>query len=289
MDIAEGARRFSSVVVAREVLVDVAQVLAAHRIEVMPLKGILLRELAYLDPGERELVDVDVAVRSGDFETARTALVSAGYRVELEQPSRFEVSLRRGRSPLSVDLHRRLSATRRFRLSIDAMFARGRADTELFGVRVVVPDDYDVFAHLLAHTALHYANDSMWHRPEDLGRFARARNLDAARCARHLETCGLSRFARVTLVLLAREDDRLQEFAHDVLRNLRPDPIADVVASAVRAVYERRKRSQLLLRVVGVLMNPTLGDVALALAGAAASRTRLAAAALSSYVRDRNR
>ena len=190
MDIGERARRFSTGVVARELLVDVAQVLAAHHIEVMPLKGVVLRELAYHDPGERDLTDVDVAVRPRDFETARAALLSAGYQVELDQPSRFEVSLRRGRSPLSVDLHRRLSATRRFRLTIDAMFARGHDDKDLFGVRVVLPDDYDFFAHLLAHTTLHYANDAHWHQPEDLGRFACARRLDAARCAEHLDACG---------------------------------------------------------------------------------------------------
>ena len=288
MNVSERARRFGTVVLAREVLADVARVLAVHHIEVMPLKGVLIRELAYQDPGERGLLDVDVAIRPAEFRRARAALVSAGYEVEFEQPSRFEVSLRRSRSPLSVDLHRGLSATRRFRLTIDAMFARGRADSQLFGVRVVLPGDYDFFAHLLAHTTLHYVNEGQWHRPQDLSRFARSRRLDVATCAEHLDACGLARFARVALVLLPREDDGFREFADDVLRNLRPDSVADTIASIARAAYTSETRSRWRVRVLSVLLNPTLGDATLALAEAAVWRARLAAMALGSSIRARN-
>ncbi len=79
---------------------DVVGVLSPLGIDVMPLKGVVLQRVAYDDPSERRLVDVDLAVRSRDFHRAYAALVAAGFTDAHEEPHVWEVSLRRPRRHL---------------------------------------------------------------------------------------------------------------------------------------------------------------------------------------------
>jgi hypothetical protein len=251
---------------------DVVGVLSPLGIDVMPLKGVVLQRIAYADPSDRRLVDVDLAVRSRDFHRAYAALVAAGFTDAHEEPHVWEVSLRRPGSPLCVDLHQQFADARRFRLSPDAMFARGHRDEALFGVPVIMPDDYDLYAHVFAHFAVTYVIGNRLHHPDDMRRLAAARKLDVAVCAARLDDAGLGRFARALLPLVI--DGEADEFARAVLATLKPDPLGDAIARAARAVFARAPAQAASRRLAGLLLNPTLGDAARALAEAAARRVR---------------
>lgn len=265
------AERFSMAVLAREGLQEAVRVLAAVSVEVMPLKGVLLQALVYADVVDRALKDVDVAVRSVDFDRAYSALLRAGFQVVREEPSLYELALRVPTLPVCIDLHRGFSASRRFRLSPDDMFRRGRRDDALLGCPVVLPDDYDLYSHLLAHAVLDFVGGQGWHRPEDLGLVARVRALDPVTCARRLEEHGLARFARLAFAqgaVLGRDP-----FAQEVLANLGPDPLGSAIAGLARRVY-RGAAPSAVRRLMGVLLNPSLGEAALALGEAMIKRSR---------------
>lgn len=273
VDLRDAARRFSTAVIAREVLSDVANVLGAQGVDVMPLKGVVLHRLVYADALDRPLKDVDVAVRSRDFDAARDALGRAGYSVVREEPGAYEVALRSERFPLSVDLHRYFAAARRFRLTPDAMFARGRRDETLFGFSVILPDDYDLYAHLLAHAVLDFVAGVGWHRPDDLALLARVRDLSPEECARRLDEHGLGRFARLALA----SGTPIGNHAHsaEILSCLRADPMGGLIAWAARGIYRRDRSPMLLRRAAAVLLNPTLTEAGVALVEAMARRARV--------------
>lgn len=266
-DLAAAARRYTAAVVAREVVRDV--VVCLGDIDVMPLKGVLLQQLVY-DPADRSLRDVDIAVRSRDFKTACGRLLEKGYVLVREEHGGYEVTLRTDRFPLCVDLHRRFAASRRFRLTPNAMFSRGRVDEELFGCRVVIPDDYDVYSHLLAHSALDYVGGAGWHRPEDLTRLAAARHLAPAACARRLEEAGLARWARFALRPSAPTGQGA--FAHSVVANLKPDSVGEAWATLAATVHALDSSPPFLRSVTSVLLNPTLPEAAIAVLQGVANR-----------------
>jgi hypothetical protein len=251
---------------------DVVGVLSPLGIDVMPLKGVVLQRIAYDDPADRRLVDVDLAVRSRDFHRAYAALVAAGFTDAHEEPHVWEVALRRPGSPLCVDLHQHFTDAPRFRLSPDVMFARGHRDEALFGVPVIMPDDHDLYAHVFAHFAVTYVIGNRLHHPDDLRRLAAARKLDVAVCAARLDDAGLARFARALLPLLIEGES--DAFAGAVLAALKPDPIGDAIARAARAVFAHAPAQATSRRVAGLLLNPTLGDATRALAEAATRRVR---------------
>ena len=78
---------------AREVLRDLAAVLAKEGIPVRPLKGVLFQLLLYGDPAERTLLDVDVLVPRRCFGRATRALIRAGYRPRSASVSMIEGAL----------------------------------------------------------------------------------------------------------------------------------------------------------------------------------------------------
>ncbi|OHB77048.1 MAG: hypothetical protein A2Z34_11195, partial [Planctomycetes bacterium RBG_16_59_8] len=51
-------------------------------VPVMPLKGIFLAAHCYDDPGERDMGDMDILIRRGDFRSADAVLTESGYRAE---------------------------------------------------------------------------------------------------------------------------------------------------------------------------------------------------------------
>jgi len=258
--------------IALDSLRDVVGVLSPLGIDVMPLKGVLLQRIAYDDPSDRRLVDVDLTVPSKHFLAAYRALQFAGFTDVHEEPHLWEVSLRRPGVPMCIDLHQRFADARRFRLSPDDMFARGRRDEALFDVPVVLPDDYDLYAHVFAHFAITYAIGNRLHHPDDLRRLAAARRLDARRCAARLDEAGLGRFVRTLLPLIIKAES--DEFARRVLSELPDDAVGDIVARMAQSVFARSPAGGLGRRVAGLMLNPTLGEVAVALGEAAARRLR---------------
>lgn len=255
--------------VRRMVLKEVLGCLAERRIPAMPLKGALLAAWVYEDPADRRVGDVDLLVPEERFRDAMTALSAAGYFPDAPTQTRERV-FRTADVPMTVDLHRALFPKGRFRLSTRDLFARGRNDADLFGAPVVLPDPYDLYAHLVGHAACDHQVPVDGRTPEDLERLARRFSLDARRCAAHLEATGLARAARFVLGSL----DPAGDFATRVLGELRSDPLGATLARLQRALNLRLHVESIPARLVGHLTNASLPLAAQSIFDAIAERIR---------------
>lgn len=196
--VAPEERRYLMSVLAREVLCDVARLLSARGIPVMPLKGVLFQQVLYADPAERPLMDVDVLVPERDFERAIQVLLAAGFHPRSVGRSLVECALTSPRG-LTVDLHRSLFSRGRYRLSTEAVFRRAARNEALLGVPVFLAHPYDTAAHLIGKfVSDHEAHDPCF-RVAELSHWARHCGIDPQRLARHLRGCGMSRAARYAL------------------------------------------------------------------------------------------
>lgn len=192
------AQRFVTAVMAREVLRDVAIVLAKEGIVVMPLKGVLFQLLLYGDPAERALLDVDVLVPRRCFGRAIRALIRAGFRPRSASVSLIEGALWSPRGML-VDLHRQLFSRGRYKLSTDAVFRRATRDDRLLGVPLQLAHPHDTAAHLIGKFVSDHEGSEPLQRLEELALWAQRCSIDPWRLARHLSLCGMARAARYTL------------------------------------------------------------------------------------------
>jgi hypothetical protein len=183
---------------AREVLRDVAAVLAREGIPVMPLKGVLFQLLLYGDPAERALLDVDVLVPRRCFGRAIRALIRAGFRPRSASVSLIEGALWSPRGML-VDLHRQLFSRGRYKLSTDAVFRRATRDDRLLGVPLQLAHPHDTAAHLIGKFVSDHEGSEPLQRLEELARWAQRCSIDPWRLARHLALCGMARAGRYTL------------------------------------------------------------------------------------------
>src|SRR5437868_6511480 len=117
-----------------------AFVLEKRGIPLMPLKGVLLQRLVYSEGPFRSIADVDLLVPEPRFFEAAALLEAAGFSNTRWETGRWQVTLTNPNGPpLGIDLHRRLTRTVRSRLTAEGLFARGVADTQLFGAPVVLP------------------------------------------------------------------------------------------------------------------------------------------------------
>ncbi|HEV2068511.1 MAG TPA: nucleotidyltransferase family protein [Acidimicrobiales bacterium] len=96
-------------------LLRVVDLLAAAGLETRVLKGSAVAHLDYPEPGMRSFSDVDLLLRSEDFDAAVVALSSAGYRRRYPQPRPgFDRRFGKGACLVSpsqgheIDLHRTL-------------------------------------------------------------------------------------------------------------------------------------------------------------------------------------
>jgi hypothetical protein len=190
-------QRFATSVVAREVLRDVAGILAGEGITVMPLKGVLFQLVLYSDAAERALLDVDVLVPRRSFGRAIHALTSAGFRPRSASLSLIECALWSPRG-LLVDLHRQLFSRGRYRLSTDALFRRATRDDRLLGVPLQLAHPHDTAAHLIGKFVADHEGSEPLRRLQELAFWARHCGIDPWRLARHLSGCGMLRAARYT-------------------------------------------------------------------------------------------
>jgi hypothetical protein len=255
--------------VRRMVLKEVLDCLADRKIPVMPLKGALLAYWVYEDPAERRVSDVDLLVPETAFEDAVAALTARGYPQDRPTQTR-ERTLRSRDVPLTVDLHRSLFPKGRFRMPTREIFARGRRDSDLFGAPVVLPDPYDVYAHLVGHAACDHTLPIDRRTESDLEKLAARFSLDACRGAAHLESTGLARAARYTLGAFGPE----ARFARRVLGELRPDPLGAFLARSQRALNLLLHAESLPARLAGHLTNASLPLAAQSVFDAIAERFR---------------
>jgi hypothetical protein len=224
-------RRYLMSVVAREVLRDVARLLAAADIAVMPLKGVLFQLLLYADPAHRELMDVDVLVPQGDFERAIQVLIEAGFRPRSAGRSLVECALTSPRG-MTVDLHRRLFSRMRYRLDTRDVFRRSRHDTELLGVPLSIAHPHDTAAHLVGKFVSDHEACDARARLAELSRWIEHCAISPRPLAAHLCACGMQRAARYAF---GRGAELLGDplFAQ-ALAALPADPIGECCAALAR-------------------------------------------------------
>lgn len=264
------AQRFATSVIAREVLRDVARVLADAGIAVMPLKGVLFQLVLYADPAERALLDVDVLVPSADFERAIRALLQAGFLPRSAGQSLIECALWSPRG-MVVDLHRQLFSGGRYRLSTEAVFRRATLDERLLGVPLRLAHPHDTAAHLIGKfVADHEGNDPV-QRLEELRLWAERFGIEPMRLARHLSVCGMARAGRYTLqrgVELTQ-----QRFFSAVLAALPADPLGRAYARLARTLMSELEPTSF-AALPTHLLNSSLasGGVSLALSALAQAR-----------------
>ena len=204
---------------------------AERGIVLMPLKGALLLGRWPALRGRRDLVDIDLLVRSSDVEAVTLALQALGFEATVGSTA--------GRTfasdswPLSIDMHHHLFPHGLFRMFTDGVFSRAEIDASLFAAPVARMSDEDLFAHLVGHfvkgrgifrqdTSL---EDIRWLLKESLYRLE-----DADTLGNHLRALGLQRAAGY---VLGHASFRDEPFARAVVRSLelsRRDRMAIAVA-----------------------------------------------------------
>ncbi|MBO6937160.1 MAG: nucleotidyltransferase family protein [Deltaproteobacteria bacterium] len=199
---------------------------------IAPLKGVLLDLEA--SPGRAaRMADVDVLVPEASYLAAHDALERAGIRcVARDRDDRARTYS--GGISATIDLHRRLFKSGLFRLPTTELFARARRDHETYDAPVWILDPLDTYAHLLGHAISGRQPASGRGRAlADLDAWARHHGLEATRTARHLETVGMARAARLILPEAPRDP-----FAHSVLEALPKDPVGAALAPLARRALE---------------------------------------------------
>ncbi len=213
--------------VGTEVVRDVATLLRARGIAVMPIKGVLLQHWLYADPADRPMTDVDLLVQPEELAVARGVLEAAGYREH--QRSSAGALVFETPWTLAVDLHPHLFEPTRYRMPTDEVMRRGRTDSTFFGVEVRLPSKLDVYAHLIGKFGSDHLDATADSRLDEIARMGRLVDARPSLVAAHLRDCGMRRVARYALGLSARRDDCV---APEVLRHLPPDPIGRLLAAA---------------------------------------------------------
>lgn len=134
------SRAMGDVLVLEDMLISAVDVLATQRIEARVLKGPAAAHLDYPDPALRSFGDIDLLVRSTDFDPAVSELTGHGYRRRFPEPRPgFDRRFGKGvalwnPAGREVDLHRTL-AFGPFGLRIRLNDLWGRAATFRIGGR----------------------------------------------------------------------------------------------------------------------------------------------------------
>jgi hypothetical protein len=266
------AQRFATSVLAREVLRDVASVLAEEGIPVMPLKGVLFQLVLYADPAERALLDVDVLVRPRDFERAIRALLRAGFQPRSAGQSLIECALWSPRGML-VDLHRQLFSRGRYRLGAQAVFRRAAVDERLLGVPLHIAHPHDTAAHLIGKFVADHEGTDPAQRLDELRLWAQRFGLDPWRLGRHLAACGMTRAAHYTFTRGAQLSG--EPFFSTALAALPPDRLARTYSRLAASLMSTLAPSSL-APLPAHLLNSSLARGGLSLALSALERARFA-------------
>ena len=146
---------------AEATLKKAQELLAEKGIRILVLKGPHLGNTVYDSPADRLYGDLDVLVRSVDFESSVNALLENGF-----QPfayNTFAPQIQRDfkhwefRSPLGivVELHRWLSGHDRYTVDMDGLFARAES-FRFGGVDALGLAPEDLLLHLCLHMGTSY-------------------------------------------------------------------------------------------------------------------------------------
>lgn len=211
------------------------QVIAAcaeHGIVLMPLKGVLLLSRWPALRGRRDLVDIDLLVRSRDVQAVGRVLRTLGFEETVR--SSAGGTFASDAWPLSIDIHHRLFPHGLFHVSTAGVFCRAELDESLFAGAVARMSDEDLLAHLIGHfvkgrgTFLQdkSLDDIRWLLKQGCFRLQ-----DVDRLGSHLRELGLRRAAAY---VLAHESFRDEPVASAVLRSLRPSLVDRMTIAVAR-------------------------------------------------------
>ena len=128
---------------------QVFEACAERGIVLMPLKGVLLLAQWPALRGRRDLVDIDLLVRSSDLEALTLVLHGLGFEATVSSSAGSTFSS--DSWPLSIDVHHVLFPHGLFRMPTGGVFSRAEMDASLFAAPVARMSDEDVFAHLIGH------------------------------------------------------------------------------------------------------------------------------------------
>ena len=210
---------------------QVFEACAERGIVLMPLKGVLLLGRWPALRGRRDLVDIDLLVRSSDVEAVTRVLRALGFEAT--------VSTSAGRTfasdswPLAIDMHYRLFPHGLFHMLTDGVFSRAEIGAAIFAASAARMSDEDVFAHLIGHFVKGRGtfrrdkslDDIRWLLEEGVYRLE-----DADALGSHVRALGLQRAAGY---VLGHESFRDEPVACAVVRSLelsRRDRMAIAVA-----------------------------------------------------------
>jgi putative nucleotidyltransferase-like protein len=264
-------RRYVVAVVAREVLRDVATLLGACSIPIVPLKGAFFQLFLYADPAERVVSDLDLLVPEPQFERAVERLLGAGFHAVKVGRSLMEATLLSPRG-FPVDLHRRLFSGGRYRLPTRDVFARSSEDAELIGVPLHVAHPLDTAAHLVGKFASDHVQADAVQRIEELARVAHHYELKPELLVDHLAEVGMLRAAYFTFSFGAElvEDPFVDRMLHLLPR----DPLTRACVSTARIAAEYFGERSLVAGLGAHLLNASLADAAASLAHSTVHRMR---------------
>jgi hypothetical protein len=197
---------------------QVFEACAERGIMLMPLKGVLLLARWPALRGRRDLVDIDLLVRSSDLEALTLALHALGFEATVS--SSAGSTFASDSWPLSIDVHEHLFPHGQFCMPTGGVFSRAEVDASLFAAPVARMSDEDVLAHLIGHfvkgrgifrrdTSL---DDIRWLVGKGVYRLE-----DAEALGRHLRALGLQRAAGY---VLGHESFRDEPIARATVRSL---------------------------------------------------------------------
>jgi hypothetical protein len=149
-------------------LANVAPILDDAGVEWLIVKGPVVAERLYAEPGLRTFDDLDLVVRAGSFARAIEALESAEVSIldrnwrllHREMRGQVHLTLRHG---TLLDLHWHLINRDRmqFAIPMEEIFERSRT-VEVAGLSVRTPDVVDTLVHLCVHASLSGGNRLVW-------------------------------------------------------------------------------------------------------------------------------
>lgn len=138
----------------RKLLVDCARKLAAEGIAVAPLKGAVLLETVYPDPGQRSVADLDLLVPEHALAAAHAVLGRDAARVSHQRVSTRHIGeiVMQGEGG-RIELHGARTQAALWPQTGD-LLETGRT-TALDGVEVIMPGEVDLWLHLACHGLEH--------------------------------------------------------------------------------------------------------------------------------------
>ena len=167
--------------------VRISKLFSLHKIEIMPLKGPVLANSLYGDPGVRQSIDIDFLVHENNVDEAHKLLTEAGYRRILpdaktgKQAAGFyrifkkDFSYYHPEKKIPLELHWRLTSHSRL-LDDDTLLWEDHVQTIFGNTPVIVPEKERTIVYLCLHGCLHQWFRLFW--LSDLAMVLQTDNID---------------------------------------------------------------------------------------------------------------